>query len=233
MAPVRTVLVTGANTGIGRATATALAGQGDRVYLACRSRQKTQPVLDQIGKGHAEFLQLDLADLTSVRAAAATFLERDEPLHVLINNAGVAGQRGITNDSFELAFGINHLGHFLLTNLLLDRIIASAGPDGPARIINVSSDSHFGAKGIDWDDVCLPTKTVTGMKEYGVSKLANVLHAQELSRRTEAGNAEKLLAGSLHPGVIASDIWRRLPFPVKPVMKLFMKPPEQGARTSV
>jgi dehydrogenase/reductase SDR family protein 13 len=218
-----TFLITGANTGIGRATAAELAGRGGRVVLACRSEEKTRPVIDDIvtttGNAEVDFLSLDLADLDSVRTAATQF---DEPVHVLINNAGIAGQRGETRQGFELAFGINHLGHFLFTELLLDRIRASNG-----RVINVSSDSHYSPKGIDWDALQRPTKSVTGLPEYGVSKLCNVLHAQELAKRTGVTTA------SLHPGVIASDVWRRVPLPVRVVMKLFMKSPESGAKTSV
>ena len=221
-----TFLITGANTGIGRATAAELAGRGGRVVLACRSEDKTRPVIDDIVRttGNAEvgFLPLDLADLGSVRTAAAAF---DEPLHVLVNNAGIAGQRGQTKQGFELAFGINHLGHFLFTNLLLDRLRETKG-----RVINVSSDSHYSPKGIDWDALQRPTKSVTGLPEYGVSKLCNVLHAQELARRVAA---DGVTTASLHPGVIASDVWRRVPLPVRVVMKLFMKSTESGARTSV
>jgi NAD(P)-dependent dehydrogenase (short-subunit alcohol dehydrogenase family) len=226
----RSFLVTGANTGIGRATALELAGRGGRVVLACRSAAKTRPVIEEIiartGNGAVEHLPLDLADLSSVRQAAADVLARDEPIHVLINNAGVAGQRGQTAQGYELAFGINHLGHFLLTNLLLDRIKES----GPARIVNVSSDSHYSAKGIDYDAVRQPTKSVTGLPEYGVSKLANVLHAQELARRLEGTG---VTTSSLHPGVIASDVWRRVPQPFRALMKVFMKSPEKGAETSL
>lgn len=222
-----TVLITGANTGIGRATAVELARRGARVVLACRSEDKARPVMDQIrsdtpGAG-VDFLALDLSDLDDVRAAAKTFLDRGEPLHVLLNNAGVAGQRGVTAQGFELAFGVNHLGHFLLTQLLLDRLQESGRP----RVINVSSDSHYSPKVLDLDAVRRPTKSVTGMPEYGVSKLCNVLHAKELARRTGITTA------SLHPGVIASDIWRRVPFPFRTLMKLFMKSPEDGAKTSV
>ena len=226
----RTFLVTGANTGIGRATAHELARQGGRVILACRSEEKTTPVVDAIkaatGSDAVEYLHLDLADLDSVRATAKTFLDRDEPLHVLINNAGVAGQRGLTAQGYELAFGINHLGHFLLTTLLLDRLRESA----PARIVNVSSDSHYQAKGIDYDALRRPTKSVTGMPEYAVSKLCNVLFTQELARRYLAS---EIAAYAVHPGVIASDIWRRVPWPVRPLMTLFMKSPEKGAATTL
>ena len=129
----RTFLVTGANTGIGRATAEALARQGARVYVACRSRVKGEEAVAGIKAGSGSdsvwFLALDLADLDSVRSCAAAFLARDEPLHVLVNNAGVGGARGLSRQGFELTFGINHLGHFALTQLLLSRLTDSA----PAR----------------------------------------------------------------------------------------------------
>ncbi len=225
----RTFLVTGANTGIGRATATDLARRGGRVHVAGRSRAKTEPVVDELrglyGEQSAEFLQLDLADLGAVRASAAAFLERDEPLHVLINNAGVGGQRGITKDGFEIQFGVNHLGHFLFTELLLHRIRASA----PARIVVVSSQAHYQARRIDYDAVRTSTPGVTGLREYAVSKLCNVLHAQELARRL-AGTG--VTTYSLHPGAIASDIWRRIPYPFRLLTRL-MKSVEQGAETSL
>lgn len=121
-------LVTGANTGIGAVTARELAHAGAHVVLACRKKERAEPVLAEIAAdgGKADFLQLDLADLASVRSAAEGFLARDLPLHVLVNNAGLAGQRGITKDGFELAFGVNHLGHFLFTLLLLDKLKESA-----------------------------------------------------------------------------------------------------------
>jgi retinol dehydrogenase 12 len=226
----RTFLVTGANTGIGRATAHDLARRGARVVLATRSEEKTRPVIDEMvhdtGNDELEHLALDLADLDSVRAAAEAFLARDQPLHVLINNAGVAGQRGVTAQGFELAFGINHLGHFLLTTLLLERLRQSA----PARVVNVSSDSHYRPKEIEWDALRRPTKTVTGMDEYGVSKLCNVLFTQELARRIPD---TEVAAHAVHPGVIASDIWRRVPWPVRPIMTRFMKSTEEGATTSL
>jgi retinol dehydrogenase 12 len=225
----RTVLVTGANTGIGRATAVALARRGARVHLACRSKARAQPVLDAItaasGPDAAAFLALDLSDLASVRAGAQSYAATGEPLHVLIDNAGVAGQKGLTTDGFELAFGVNHLGHFLFTTLLLDVLVRSA----PARVVVVASDSHYGAKGIDFDALRRRTSSLTGLREYGVSKLCNVLFAQELARRSDAG----VTTYALHPGVIASDIWRRLPWPLEPLAKRFMKPTDDGARTPV
>jgi len=221
----KTFLVTGANSGIGQATALELGQRGAKVFIAARNEEKAKPVLDAIGE-NAEYLQLDLGDLDSVRQCAKEFLSRDEPLHVLINNAGVAGQRGITPSGFELAFGTNHVGHFLLTNLLLDNLKASA----PARIVNVSSVAHFSATGIDYEAVRKPTKHITGLPEYAVSKLANVLHAQELARRLEGTGVTTY---SLHPGAIASNVWRRVPWPFDALMKLFMKSNEEGARTSL
>ena len=226
----RTFLVTGANTGIGRATAADLAGRGGRVYVACRSEEKGRAAAAEIsaatGNEAVTFLPLDLADLASVRACAEQFLARGEPLHVLINNGGVAGQRGLTANGFELAFGVNHLGHFALTMALLDRLAESA----PARIVNVSSDSHYQAKGIDFAAVRRPTASVTGMREYSVSKLSNVLFTQELARRLDGRG---VTAYALHPGVVASDIWRRVPWPVRPLIKVRMISPEDGSRTSL
>ncbi len=221
-------IVTGSNTGIGRVTAVELARAGARVWLACRSLEKTQPVVDEItaAGGQAELLALDLGDLASVRAAASAFLALDLPLHLLVNNAGLAGQRGVTTDNFELTFGVNHLGPFLFTHLLLDRLKRSA----PSRIVNVASGSHYQARGIDWSQLHRPTRSTTGISEYAVSKLANVLFTRELARRLDGTGVTTY---SLHPGVIASDIWRRVPWPARKLMHLFMKTTEQGARTSL
>ncbi len=160
------------------------------------------------GNEAVSFLPRDLGDLASVPMCAEEFLARGEPLHVLINNGGVAGARGITADGFELAFGVNHLGHFALTAALLGCLAASA----PARVVTVSSDSHYQAKGIDFEAVRRRTASVTGLPEYAVSKLSNVLFTQELARRLDGRG---VTAYALHPGVVASDIWRRLPWPVR------------------
>lgn len=226
----KTFVITGANTGIGRDTAFALARRGARVVLACRSREKTEPVLEQIRReapsAATGFVPLDLSDLASVRRAAEQLLAEERRIDVLVNNAGLAGQRGLTKDGFELHFGVNHLGHYLLTRLLLGRIEASA----PARVVTVASRAHARCRGIDFEAVRRPTKTVSGMKEYGVSKLANVLFSRELSRRVPS---ERVSTYALHPGVIASDIWRRAPWPVRPLMKVFMGSTEEGAKTSL
>ena len=225
----RTFLVTGANTGIGLATARSLADRGARVHVACRSAEKGNAAVAGIivatGNQDVSFLQLDLADLASVRTSAQAFLAAGEPLHVLINNAGIGGQRGLTKDGFELMFGVNHLGHFALTMALLDCLTASK-----ARIVNVASDAHYQARGIDFGLLRRRTRTITGMREYAVSKLCNVLFSQELARRV-AGTGVTTYA--LHPGVVASDIWRRVPWPVRPLMKARMLTSEQGAQTSL
>ncbi len=226
----RTFLVTGGNTGIGRATVAGLAGRGARVFLASRSRLKGEEAAASVrassGNDAVFFLPLDLADLDSVRACAAAFLARNEPLHVLVNNAGVAGRRGLTKQGFELMFGVNHLGHFALTAGLLGCLKDSA----PSRVVTVASDAHYSAPGIDFEAVRRPARGLTGLREYAVSKLANVLFSAELARRT-AGTG--VTAYALHPGVVASDIWRRVPWPVRPLMTRRMLTVEQGAATSL
>ena len=229
----RTFLVTGGNTGIGRATATALAADGGRVYITSRSSEAGAAAVDAItsaaGSQTVWLLPLDLASLASVRDCAAAFLARDEPLHVLVNNAGVGGQRGKTAEGFELHFGVNHLGHFALTMLLLGRLKASGSGAGEGvRVVTVSSDAHYGAPGIDFDAVRRSTPSFTGQREYAVSKLCNVLFTQELARR--AGDVSSY---ALHPGVVASDIWRRVPWPARAIIKRRMLTVEQGAVTSV
>lgn len=224
----KTMIVTGANTGIGRVSAEELARRGARVHLACRSEEKTRPVIEGIraAGGDAEFLHLDLADLDSVRASAERFLATSEPLHVLMNNAGLAGAHGLTKQGFELTFGTNHLGPFLFTKLLLPRLRESK----PARIVNVASQGHYRAPGIDWDAQRKPTATTTGFPEYCVSKLCNVLFTKELARG-KAGDGVR--SYSLHPGGVATDVWREVPWGVRHLMKLFMLTNEEGARTQL
>lgn len=227
----RVYLVTGGNTGIGRATVAGLASRGARVHLACRSAGKGQAAAAAItaatGNPAVGVLPLDLARLDSVRGCAAAFRELGQPLHGLINNAGLPGRRGRTTaDGFELAFGVDHLGHFALTTALLDCLTASA----PARVVTVSSDSHYQARGIDFDAVRQPGRSITGMPEYAVAKLCNVLFSQELARRLAGSGVTSYV---LHPGVVASDIWRRVPWPVRPLLTRRMLTTEQGARTSL
>ena len=230
----RVVLITGANTGIGLVTARELVQRGAQLFMACRSQQAGQAAVEQIratvagagGAGSVELLPLDLGDLDSVRRCADLFLARGLPLHVLINNAGLAGSRGFTRSGFELAFGVNHIGHFLLTQLLLDRIKTS----GPARIVTVASRAHKRVPGIDFEAVTQPTKTRTALLEYGVSKLANVLFSAELARKLKG---TEVTTYALHPGVVASDVWRSVPWPIRPLMKLGMISTEEGAATTL
>lgn len=226
----RVALVTGANTGIGRVTARELAKQGFHVFVACRSRERTQALLDEVRsvapEAKIEWLALDLTSLKSVRQCAQSFLARGLPLHLLVNNAGLAGAKGQTEEGFELAFGVNHLGHFLLTQLLLERIKSSA----PARIVTVASRAHYRAKGFDWKALREPTKTSTAIDEYSVSKLANVLFSAELGRRLQGTGVSTY---SLHPGVVATEVWRSLPWPLDALVKLFLISPDKGAATSL
>ena len=224
-------VVTGATAGIGYVTALELARRGAHVVLTARTLAKGQPVAEAIraatGSRRVDVHPLELDELAKVRASAAALLERGLPLHVLINNAGLAGQRGRTADGFEMHFGVNHLGPFLFTALLRDRLVASA----PARIVNVASKAHFDAKqGIDFEAQRRSTPSLTGLPEYAVSKLANVLFTRELARRL-AGSG--VTAYSLHPGVVATDVWRAIPAPVAWIMKRFMISPEQGAATTL
>lgn len=224
----KTILITGANTGIGRATAVALAARGATLFLLGRSEERHREVLAEVAAvgPPATWLPLDLGSLASVRECAQRFLALGQPIHVLINNAGLAGNPGLTDDGFERTFGVNHLGPFLLTELLLDRIKESA----PSRIVNVASIAHTKAKGIDWEAVRQPTRSMTGLPEYEVSKLCNVLHAKELAQRLEGTG---VVTSSLHPGVIASDVWRSVPWGIRHLMKLFMKSNEEGAATTI
>jgi NAD(P)-dependent dehydrogenase (short-subunit alcohol dehydrogenase family) len=226
----RTFLVTGANTGIGYATAEALAARGGRIYVACRSAAKGEAAVAAIkgstGSGTVAFLPLDLADLDSVRACAASYLALGEPLHVLINNAGVGGRPGVTKQGFELAFGVNHLGHFLLTTALLDCLKAGA----PSRVVNVSSHLHYATRDIDFEALRRRGRGITGLRQYGRSKLCNVLFTQELARRLDGTDVTSY---AVHPGTVASDIWRRVPWPVRPLITLRMLSTTAGARTSL
>lgn len=220
-------VVTGANTGIGKVTARELARAGATVVLACRSREKAEAAMADIRAvvpaADLHFHELDLGSLSAARASAAA-LAAGPSIDLLVNNAGLAGSRGMTADGFELAFGTNHMGTFAFTLGLLDRL-----SDG-GRIVIVASRAHYRARGIPFDNLLASTASATGLDEYGVSKLANVLFAAELAKRVAARN---IIVSSLHPGVVASDIWRSIPWPFRDLMKLFMISNDEGARTSL
>jgi len=225
----RTFFVTGANSGIGRATAEALAARGGRVVLAARSEERTRPVLDAIRGRHParepRFVKIDLSDLTSIRRAVEVFLASGHPIDVLVNNAGIAGTRALSRDGFDLTYATNHIGPFVLTNLLLSRLLESS----QGRIVNVASVGHMTVKRMDWSGLeRRTTPKRSGFPEYAVTKLLNVLHAKELARRLDG---TRVTTCALHPGGVASNIWRAIPQPVQWFMKLFMLSNEEGART--
>lgn len=227
----RVCLVTGATSGIGRATTLALASRGAELVLLCRDRAKgeeTAAAARAAGAAKVDLLIADLSRQSEVRRAAAEFLASGRPLHVLINNAGVVNlQRTLTADGLEATFAVNHLAYFLLTTLLLDRLRASA----PARIINVASDAHkFGP--LNFDDL-QNGRTYSFMRVYGQSKLANILFTAELARRLEGSG---VTANSLHPGGVSTGLgknngaWSR---GVIALLRPFLRSPDRGAETSV
>jgi len=233
----KTVVVTGGNSGIGFETAAELASMGARVLVTARNADKGRAALAALSqrageKGSVQLVVFDLADLGSVRRGAAEILELAPRLDVLVNNAGlVLSERVETVDGYEATFAINHLGPFLLTNLLLERIRSSA----PARIVSVASTAHASArKGIPFDDL-QSARHYRGMRVYGESKLANILFTLELARRLEGSG---VTANSLHPGTVRTgygadgDARGLLAFGIKIASPFFLSP-ANGARTSV
>jgi NAD(P)-dependent dehydrogenase (short-subunit alcohol dehydrogenase family) len=176
--------------------------------------------------GRVDFALLDLGNLASVRACGDKLVAEGRPLDVLINNAGAAGQRGLTADGFELQFGTNHVGHFLLTMLLMPLLRAGKA----ARIVNVSSKAHYQETGIDFEAVRRSTPSITGLSEYEVSKLANVLFTKELARRLSGSGIHSY---ALHLWVIRSDAWRRIPQPFRYFVTRKMISVEEGSETSL
>ena len=147
----KVALITGANTGIGRVTARELAKRGAHIVITARNQERAQPVLDEIRtespQAKVDFIPLELSNFASIRACASSFIALNLPLHILVNNAGLAGAKGLTREGFEMTFGVNHVGTFLLTQLLLPKLQASA----PARIVTVASRAHYKAQRFDWD----------------------------------------------------------------------------------
>ena len=214
-------IVTGANSGSGFATTKQLAEQGAHVVGACRRVDAGDEAFAELGNlnGSIEVMELDLASLASVQRFADTFLAKYDRLDGLVNNAGVAlTPEGRTEDGFDTQFGVNHLGHFLLTELLLDTLRASA----PSRIVCVSSVAHAGMRGIygeiDFDDLNFDNKEYDAGQAYANSKFANVLHALDLSRRLEGTGVS---AFSLHPGWIRSNLAEG---PVRFVQNVLLRP---------
>ncbi|RIB12984.1 hypothetical protein C2G38_1975782 [Gigaspora rosea] len=235
----KVAIVTGGNNGIGFITVRELVRKNARVFIASRSKEKCEAAIELIKnetkKDAVEFLQLDLKSLNSVKSAAETFLAKNLPLHILINNAGImATAFETTQDGIQDQFGVNHLGHFLFTNLLLPTIKASA----PSRIVNISSVAHQNTPpaGIEFDKLNDPNAHSAFLR-YGQSKLANILFTIELDKRLSGTN---VYCNSVHPGVIKSDLWNGFHSSwgswIKPflnVLKFFMITPEEGALTQL
>jgi NAD(P)-dependent dehydrogenase (short-subunit alcohol dehydrogenase family) len=228
----KTIIVTGGTNGIGFVTARELARMGAKVTIISRSAERCASAVEEIKKntGHSnvEYIAADLASMSGVRQAAYEFKKKHSNLHVLVNNAGMFfNARQVSLDGMEMTFALNHMAYFLLTQLLLDTLKASA----PARIINVSSDAHKGNK-LDFDDL-QNEKSYAGFKVYGQSKFANVLFSYALARRLEGSN---VTVNALHPGFVASGFAKNNGALFKLGMKvaeLFAKSPEKGAETSI
>ncbi|XP_027715799.1 retinol dehydrogenase 13 isoform X2 [Vombatus ursinus] len=233
----KTVIVTGANTGIGKETARELARRGGRIILACRDLDKCEAAAKEIRgdtlNHHVDARRLDLASLTSIRAFAKKIVE-EERVDVLINNAAVMRcPHWTTEDGFEMQLGVNHLGHFLLTNLLLEKLKAS----GASRVINVSSLAHVAGR-VDLEDLNWERRPYEAKAAYCQSKLAVVLFTRELSRRLEG---TLVTANSLHPGVASTELGRHTGMHksifsstvLGPFFWLLVKTPKLAAQPSV
>ncbi|KAI5757340.1 RDH13 [Gulo gulo luscus] len=235
--PGKTVIVTGANTGIGKQTAMELARRGGNVILACRDMEKCEAAAKDIRgetlNHRVRARHLDLASLKSIREFAAKITEEEEQVHILVNNAAVMRcPHWTTEDGFEMQFGVNYLGHFLLTNLLLDRLKASA----PSRIINLSSLAHI-AGHVDFDDLNWEKRKYDTRAAYCQSKLAIVLFTKELSRRLQGTG---VTVNAVHPGVARTELGRHTgmhssafsSFTLGPIFWLLVKSPELAAQPS-
>jgi len=229
----RTCIVTGASSGIGRVTAIELARRGATLGIVCRDRGRGEETLAEIAeKSGSRTTTLHLADLGSqaaVREVAAELLATYPKIHLLVNNAGVINLKYSTSpDGIETVFAVNHLAYFLLTNLLLERLKASA----PARIVNVASDAHKFVRGMNWDDLGWKQGYKT-MRVYGQSKLANILFTTALARRLEGTG---VTVNAVHPGPVATRFGQNngavATFLTK-LMAPFFRTPEQGAQTSI
>ncbi|HEY4378231.1 MAG TPA: SDR family oxidoreductase, partial [Acidimicrobiales bacterium] len=232
----KVVVITGSNVGIGKETAVGLAAMGATTVLACRNRAKADAaaaeVKERAASDDVHVVDLDLGNSSSIKAAAADVLGRWDRLDVLVNNAGgIWSERTLTADGFEQTFGVNHLGPFLFTSLLLDRLKASA----PSRIVNLSSvGHHFAFGGLDWADL-QSEHGYSAMDVYGKSKLANVLFTRELARRLDGTG---VTANAVHPGPVRSgfgmdgDMAGLMGLSMK-LVRPFEISPVTGARTSI
>lgn len=205
--PGHVILITGCTSGIGIETARALNLTGAKIYITARNLVKGKQVATELSTDPSrpvQVLEMSLDSFTSIRAAAAEFLQKEKRLNILINNAGImACPQGVTKDGFELQFGTNHLGHFLLFHLLKPALLAAATPTSPSRIITVSSSAHRNCSALPFDDVDFSKSPYNPWIAYARSKLANIYFSNELSRRYAAQN---VLSLSLHPGSISTSL---------------------------
>jgi len=228
----KTVMVTGANSGIGKAASLALAKMGAHVVMVARNKERGESarsgIIRESGNNSIDLLLADLSSLDSVRGLASEYHKKYSKLDVLVNNAGLFNLRyRPTVDGFENTFATNYLASFLLTNLLLDLLKSSA----PSRIVNVSSVGHYNGH-INFDDLNLE-QNYGGWKAYGQSKLALVLFTHELGRKLQGTS---VTVNAVHPGTVATNIWTRPFGPAGFIMalpKLFMASPGRGAETIV
>uniref|UniRef100_A0A8W7P6B6 Retinol dehydrogenase 12 n=1 Tax=Anopheles coluzzii TaxID=1518534 RepID=A0A8W7P6B6_ANOCL len=229
----KVVIITGANAGIGKEAAIECAKRGARVYMGCRDparmEKARQEILDKSGSQNVFGLELDLASFESIRSFVKTFLSMERRLHVLINNAGVmACPKAYTKEGFEMHFGTNHLGHFLLTNLLLDVLKRSA----PSRVVTVSSLGHKWGR-INKDDINAE-KDYREWDAYMQSKLCNILFSRHLAKRLRGTGVNTY---ALHPGAINTELTRHLNPCIrtmaKPIFWVFFKTPKSGAQTTL
>jgi len=219
--PGKTILVTGATSGIGLETARALSRMGAAVAVGARDATRGQAVVDELNHsgGRAELLILDMASFVAVRSAADRFTAGHSSLDVLVNNAGIAvGTRQVTADGHELTWQTNFLGAYLLTRLLLPVLKRAPAP----RVVNVSSEGHRAGR-MDWENLELP-RNYGGLRAYSNTKLALVLFTRELAKR-EPGIA----VNAMHPGAIATGIWRALPAILRAIVGLVLPSPAKGA----
>lgn len=221
-------IVTGSNTGIGKATALALAQKGATVVMVCRSRERGEAarteIAQQSGRGDVDLLVADLSLQSEIRRLAGEFRAKYDRLDVLINNAAVVlPKRTLTAEGVETMFAVNHLAYFLLTLLLLDVLKASR----PSRIINVGSNAHRFIKRLDFDNL-QGEKGFNSLRPYAMNKLENLYFTYALSRRLEGTG---VTVNALHPGVIHTELNRSLPAPIVWFFNKFTKPPSEGAST--
>ncbi|XP_055495348.1 retinol dehydrogenase 13-like isoform X1 [Leucoraja erinacea] len=234
----KTIIITGANTGIGKESARELARRGGRIIMACRNMEKCEAAAQEIRgetlNHHVYARHLDLASLKSVREFAKKVTEEEENINILINNAAIMRcPHWQTEDGFEMQFGVNHLGHFLLTNLLLEKLKNC----GKSRIINVSSLAHVVGE-IDFDDLNWEKRKYNTKAAYCQSKLANVLFTKELAKRLVGSD---VTVNAVHPGVTNTELGRHTGMykssfsstVLGPLFFLLVKSPKQGAQPSV